>query len=146
MAEKRFKVDEDTEIGSSKIVNGKKWILKNIETYGSGDDEKTFGTYKKQGAFSATSEKIGKQMDKVLNNPKDLTKLLIGLNTITESSRMTPLSSGRGKTPIGQISSGVTKGIIQGKQIETAETAAAAKWWKATHPDKTKLHRTAVEE
>ena len=31
------------------------------------------------------------------------------------------------------ISSGVTKGLIQGKQIETAETAAAAKWWKARH-------------
>ena len=131
MAEKRFKIDEDTELGSSKIVNGKKWILKNIETFGSGDNEKTFGVYKKQGAFSATSEKIGEQMDKVLSNPKDLTKLLIGLNTITESSRMTPLSSGRVKTPIGQISTGITKGLIQGKQIETAETAAKARLAKA---------------
>ena len=59
---------------------------------------------------------------------------------------MTPLSSGRVKTPIGQITSGVTKGIIQGKQIETAETAAAAKWWKARNQKQTKFVLSPVEE
>ena len=131
MAERRFRVDEDAEIGSSKLIEGKKWILKDINTYGSGDDERTFGTYKKQGAFSATAEKIDKRMDKILSDPKDLTKLLMSLNVITESSRMTPLSSGRVKTPIGQITTGITKGLIQGKQIETAETAALAKYYKS---------------
>ena len=97
---------------------------------------------KKEGAFS----NISKKMDTVLSNPKDLTKLLMSLNTITESSRMTPLSSGRVKTPIGQITSGVTKGIIQGKQIETAETAAAAKWWKARNQKQTKFVLSPVEE
>ena len=68
MAEKRFRVDEDTEIGSSKLIDGKKWILKDINTYNTDDGEKAYGTYKKQGVFSATSEKIGKKMDEVLNN------------------------------------------------------------------------------
>ena len=82
---------------------------------------------KKDGAFSS----ISKKMDAVLSKPKDLTKLLMSLNVITESSRMTPLSSGRVKSPLGMITSGVTKGIIQGKQIETAETAANARYMKA---------------
>ena len=97
---------------------------------------------KKDGAFS----NISKKMDTVLSNPKSLTKLLMSLNTITESSRMTPLSSGRVKTPIGQITSGVTKGIIQGKQIETAEQAAAAKWWKAQNQKQTKFVLSPVEQ
>ena len=84
-------------------------------------------------------------MDKVLSNPKDLTKLLMSLNTITESSRMTPLSSGRVKTPIGQITSGITKGIIQGKQIETAETAARARLFKSMQKPM-KLTLTPAEE
>ena len=96
---------------------------------------------KKEGAFSS----ISKKMDKVLSNPKSLTKLLMSLNTITESSRITPLSSGRVKTPIGQISSGITKGLIQGKQIETAETAAAAKWWKSQQKS-TKFVLSPVEQ
>jgi hypothetical protein len=44
---------------------------------------------------------------------------------------MTPMSSGRVKTPIGGITTGITKGLIQGKQIETAETAAKARLVKA---------------
>jgi len=131
MATKKKYVDEDAEIGSSRIFDGKKWILKDVKTYGTGDDEKTLGTYKKQGAFSAAAEKIDKRMDKILSDPKDLTKLLMSLNVITESSRMTPMSSGRVKTPIGGITTGITKGLIQGKQIETAETAAKARLVKA---------------
>ena len=96
---------------------------------------------KKDGAFS----NISKKMDKVLSNPKDLTKLLMSLNVITESSRMTPLSSGRVKSPIGMVTSGVTKGIIQGKQIETAETAATAKWWKSQQKP-AKFVRSTAEE
>jgi len=89
---------------------------------------------------------IGKKMDKVLSNPKSLTKLLASLNVITESSKMVPLSSGRYKTPIGQIATGVTKGIIQGKQIETAETSAAAQWWKAKKTKSPKFIRSIAEE
>jgi|TARA_R110002020_G_scaffold225204_1_gene435324 hypothetical protein len=89
---------------------------------------------------------IGKKMDKVLSNPKSLTKLLASLNVITESSKMVPLSSGRYKTPIGQIATGVTKGIIQGKQIETAETSAAAQWWKAKKTKPPKFVLSGVEE
>ena len=95
---------------------------------------------KKDGAFS----NICKKMDAVLSKPKDLTKLLMSLNTITESSRMTPLSSGRVKTPIGQITSGITKGIIQGKQIETAETAAKARLFKSTQKP-TKFVKTGFD-
>ena len=146
MAKKRLKIDDDTEIGSSKLIDGKKWILKDINTYNTDDGEKAYGTYKKQGAFSASSEKIGKKMDKVLSNPKSLTKLLASLNVITESSKMVPLSSGRYKTPIGQIATGITKGIIQGKQIETAETSAAAQWWKAKKTKPPKFIRSIAEE
>lgn len=96
-----------------------------------------------KGAFNLN---IGKKMDKVLSNPKSLTKLLASLNVITESSKMVPLSSGRYKTPIGQIATGVTKGIIQGKQIETAETSAAAQWWKAKKTKSPKFIRSIAEE
>ena len=95
---------------------------------------------KKDGAFS----NISKKMDAVLSKPKDLTKLLMSLNTITESSRMTPLSSGRVKSPIGMVTSGVTKGIIQGKQIETAETAAKARLFKSTQKP-TKFVKTGFD-
>ena len=96
-----------------------------------------------KGAFNLN---IGKKMDAVLSNPKSLTKLLASLNVITESSKMVPLSSGRYKTPIGQIATGVTKGIIQGKQIETAETSAAAQWWKAKKTKPPKFIRSIAEE
>jgi len=96
-----------------------------------------------KGAFNLN---IGKKMDAVLSNPKSLTKLLASLNVITESSKMVPLSSGRYKTPIGQIATGVTKGIIQGKQIETAATSAAAQWWKAQKTKPPKFIRSTAEE
>ena len=95
-----------------------------------------------KGAFGLN---IGEKMDEVLSNPNSLTKLLMSLNTITESSRMTPLSSGRVKSPLGMITSGVTKGLIQGKQIETAETAAKARLLKARQKP-AKLLRTPAEE
>ena len=117
--------DKKLKIGDTKEVNDRTWTLKKIA--GSGN----YGEFDKQGAFSAGIEKIDEKMNAVLSNPKDLTKLLMSLNVITESSRMTPLSSGRVKTPIGQITTGITKGIIQGKQIETAETAAKAKLFKS---------------
>ena len=117
--------DKKLKIGDTKEVNDRTWTLKKIA--GSGN----YGEFDKQGAFSAGIEKIDEKMDAVLSNPKDLTKLLMSLNVITESSRMTPLSSGRVKTPIGQITTGITKGLIQGKQIETAETAALAKYYKS---------------
>jgi len=117
--------DKKLKIGDTKEVNDRTWTLKKIA--GSGN----YGEFDKQGAFSAGIEKIDEKMNAVLSNPKDLTKLLMSLNVITESSRMTPLSSGRVKTPIGQITTGITKGLIQGKQIETAETAALAKLFKS---------------
>ena len=88
---------------------------------------------------------IGQKMDAVLKDSNSLTKLLASLNVITESSRMTPLSSGRHKTPIGMVSSGITKGIIQGKQIETAETAAQARLFKSMQKS-TKFTLSPAEE
>ena len=123
--------DKLKKVGDSTIIDDKKWILKKRWTSGEGDDSKTFGKFKKQGAFSAKVEDIGNKMNEILGDSNKTTKLLMALNTITESSKMVPLSSGRYKTPIGQITSGVTKGLIQGKQIQTAETAANAKYMKA---------------
>jgi len=123
--------DEEFKIGDKKSMGGKNWILSSISTRKSDDGDKTFGVYKKQGAFSATADKIGKKMDEVLDDSNKTTKLLMALNTITESSKMVPLSSGQVKTPLGMITSGVTKGLIQGKSIETAGDLAKAKLRKA---------------
>jgi hypothetical protein len=117
--------DKELKIGETKKVDGRTWTLK--DTTGDGK----YGEWHKQGAFSATAEKIGKKMDAVLNDSNKTTKLLMALNTITESSKMEPLSSGRVKTPLGKITSGVTKGLIQGKQIQSAETLSKAKYMKA---------------
>ena len=117
--------DKKLKIGDTKEVNDRTWTLKKLSKSGN------YGEFNKQGAFSAGIEKIDEKMDAILSNPKDLTKLLMSLNVITESSRMTPMSSGRVKTPIGGITTGITKGLIQGKQIETAETAAKARLVKA---------------
>jgi len=117
--------DKELKIGETKKVDGRTWTLK--DTTGDGK----YGEWHKQGAFSATAEKIGKKMDAVLNDSNKTTKLLMALNTITESSKMEPLSSGRVKTPLGKITSGVTKGLIQGKQIQSAETLSKAKLRKA---------------
>ena len=117
--------DKELKIGETKKVDGRTWTLK--DTTGDGK----YGEWHKQGAFSATAEKIGKKMDAVLNDSNKTTKLLMALNTITDSSKMEPLSSGRVKTPLGKITSGVTKGLIQGKQIQSAETLSKAKYMKA---------------
>ena len=116
--------DKELKIGETKKVDGRTWTLK--DTTGDGK----YGEWHKQGAFSATAENIGKKMDAVLNDSNKTTKLLMALNTITESSKMEPLSSGRVKTPLGKITSGVTKGLIQGKQIQSAENLAKAKLMK----------------
>ena len=81
--------DKELKIGETKKVDGRTWTLK--DTTGDGK----YGEWHKQGAFSATAEKIGKKMDAVLNDSNKTTKLLMALNTITESSKMEPLSSGR---------------------------------------------------
>ena len=123
--------DEEFKIGDKKSMGGKNWILTSKSTRkGDDGDDKTFGIYKKQGAFSATADKIGKKMDEVLGDSNKTTKLLMALNTITESSKMVPLSSGQVKTPLGMITSGVRKGLIEGKQIQTAETLSKAKLMK----------------
>jgi hypothetical protein len=129
MATRTFEIT-DEEIGDKKKIGSDTWILKDTKTFESQGD-KVFGVYKKQGAFSKTAENIGKKMDNVLSDSNKTTKLLMALNTITESSKMVPLSSGQVKTPLGMITSGVTKGLIQGKQIQTAETLSKAKLMKS---------------
>ena len=131
--------DKELKIGETKKVDGRTWTLK--DTTGDGK----YGEWHKQGAFSATAEKIGKKMDAVLNDSNKTTKLLMALNTITESSKMEPLSSGRVKTPLGKITSGVTKGLIQGKQIQSAETLSKAKKLKAQKGPE-KFIRSIAEE
>tara|TARA_R100000750_G_scaffold28439_1_gene18061 strand:+ start:38 stop:1336 length:1299 start_codon:yes stop_codon:yes gene_type:complete len=142
MATRTYEIKEDDtiKIGGHKIIDDEKWFLKSKKTYKREDGDRTFGKYQKQGAFSATAEKIGKKMDAVLNDSNKTTKLLMALNTITESSKMEPLSSGRVKTPLGKITSGITKGLIQGKQIQSAETLSKAKYMKAlTGPETIKI-------
>jgi len=148
MATRTYEIKEDDtiKIGGHKIIDDEKWFLKSKKTYKREDGDRTFGKYQKQGAFSATAEKIGKKMDAVLNDSNKTTKLLMALNTITESSKMEPLSSGRVKTPLGKITSGITKGLIQGKQIQSAETLSKAKLRKAEQgPTKINLKPTAWE-
>ena len=129
MATRTFEIT-DEEIGDKKKIGSDTWILKDTKTFESQGD-KVFGVYKKQGAFSKTAENIGKKMDNILSDSNKTTKLLMALNTITESSKMEPLSSGRVKTPLGKITSGITKGLIQGKQIQSAEDLAKAKLMKS---------------
>ena len=144
MATRTFEIT-DEEIGDKKKIGNETWILKDTKTFESQGD-KVFGVYKKQGAFSKTAENIGKKMDDVLSDSNKTTKLLMALNTITESSKMEPLSSGRVKTPLGKITSGITKGLIQGKQIQSAEDLAKAKLMKAEQgPAKINLKQTAWE-
>ena len=147
MATRTYEIKEDDtiKIGDHKIIDDEKWFLKSKKTYKREDGDRTFGKYQKQGAFSATAEKIGKKMDAVLNDSNKTTKLLMALNTITESSKMEPLSSGRVKTPLGKITSGVTKGLIQGKQIQSAETLSKAKKLKAQKGPE-KFIRSIAEE
>jgi hypothetical protein len=117
--------DQKLEVGETKKVDGRTWTLK--DTAGDGK----YGKWHKQGAISRGVEKFGESVDKILDDPDKATKLLMALNTVVETSKMVPLSSGQVKTPLGQIATGVTRGLVQGKQLEIAETAAQAKKLKA---------------
>ena len=147
MATRTYEIKEDDtiKIGGHKIIDDEKWFLKSKKTYKREDGDRTFGKYQKQGALSKGVEKFGESVDEILDDPDKATKLLMALNTVVETSKITPLSSGQVKTPLGQMATGVTKGLVQGKQLEIAETAAQAKKLKAQKGPE-KFIRSIAEE
>jgi len=108
------------------------WTLKDIKyiTRTNDDDEKVktrYGTWKKQGAFGKGMRKFSEKMDTVIQDDSKFTQLLAGLGVISESSKM----DRELKSPVGKVATGLTKGLVTGKQLGIANKAAKAKLLKA---------------
>ena len=108
------------------------WTLKDIKyrTFAddSGEEKKhRYGTWKKEGAFGKGMRKFSEKMDSVVQDDAKFTQLLSGLGVISESSKM----DREFKSPIGKVATGLTKGLVTGKQLDIANKAAKAKLLKA---------------
>ena len=108
------------------------WTLKKIK-YSTFDDDSgkekkhRYGIWKKEGAFGKGMRKFSEKMDSVVQDDSKFTQLLAGLGVISESSKM----DREFKSPIGKVATGLTKGLVTGKQIGIANIAAKAKLKKA---------------
>ena len=109
------------------------WTLKDIKyRYSKTDDSEDvekirYGIWKKQGAFGKGMRKFSEKMDTVIQDDSKFTQLLAGLGVISESSKLDP----QFKSLAGKVSTGLTKGLVVGKQIGIANVAATAKLKKA---------------
>ena len=108
------------------------WTLKDIKyrTFAdnSGEEKKhRYGTWKKEGAFGKGMRKFSEKMDSVVQDDAKFTQLLSGLGVISESSKM----DREVKSTIGKVATGLTKGLVTGKQLDIANKAAKAKLLKA---------------
>ena len=92
------------------------------------DPQKTrYGIWKKEGAFGKGMRKFSEKMDSVVQDDSKFTQLLAGLGVISESSKLDP----KFQSVAGKVSTGLTKGLVTGKQLDIANKAAKAKLLKA---------------